>query len=264
MRAHLVQMDIAWHDKQRNYATAAALLDAADVAAGDLVVLPEMFDTGFSWDTALTADKDGGTLAFLSGLADDLGCCVIGGRTVLRCDCAKARNVVSALGPGDTLLAEYAKIHLFPLGEEPKHIEAGRDLVTFRWPSRADDTAGDEGLLVCPVICYDLRFPELFREGLRMGAEMFIVPACWLEGRHAHWRALLVARAIENQAYVLGVNRTGEDPNARYLGGSVAIGPRGDVIGELQEPQGVLSVPIDANQVRGWRRKFPAWKDARF
>ncbi|MCC6428195.1 MAG: carbon-nitrogen family hydrolase [Phycisphaerales bacterium] len=257
MRAHLVQMNMAWHDKERNFRMAEEMLDRAGVEAWDLVVLPEMFDTGFSWDTAVTADKDGRTLAFLSRLADDLGCFVMGGRTVHRCDCAKASNVVSVVAPGNEVVAEYAKIHMFPLGEEPRFIEPGKEIVTFHWRE------ADDGPIVCPAICYDLRFPELFRAGLAKGAEVFVLPACWLEGRHAHWKALLVARAIENQAYVLGVNRTGVDPNARYLGGSVAIGPRGEVIGELGEEAGVLSVEIDVGEVRGWRRKFPAWRDAK-
>ncbi len=256
MRAHLVQLDTAWHDKDRNYTAVHELLDAVDVAAGDMVVLPEMFDTGFSWETAKTADSDGRTLRFLSELASDLDACVVGGRTIHDCHCAKARNVVSALAPDGTLLCQYAKMHLFPIGEESRHIEPGRQVSTFRWPRE------DGGMTICPAICYDLRFPELFRVGLGMGAEMFIVPACWLEGRHAHWRSLLLARAIENQAYVLGVNRTGVDPNSRYLGGTVAIGPRGDVLGELGSEPGVLSVEIDATQVRSWREAFPAWKQA--
>jgi omega-amidase len=260
MRAHLVQLDIAWHDKNANYRAVESLLDRADVTPGDLVVLPEMFDTGFSWDIATTADKDGSTLRFLAELADDLGACVIGGRTVHDCHCAKARNVVTALAPGDRLLAEFAKMHLFPLGNEAQAIEPGpasSGIITFHW----GDT--DPPLTLCPAICYDLRFPELFRRGLSMGAEMFVVPACWLDTRHAHWRTLLLARAIENQAFVLGVNRTGRDPNANYLGGSIAIDPTGTILGELAAEQAVLSIDIDPAAVRRSREKFPAWRDRR-
>lgn len=256
MRAHLVQLDIAWHDKPRNFTNVHELLDRTAVAEGDIVVLPEMFDTGFSWDTAQTADNDGRTLDFLTELASDLKALVVGGRTIHDCHCAKARNVVSAVAPDGALLAQYAKTHLFPIGEEARHLEAGRRIESFRWPR------DEGGFVITPAICYDLRFPELFRAGLALGAELFIVPACWLKGRHAHWRALLIARAIENQAYVLGVNRTGKDPNASYLGGSIAVSPRGDVLGELGPEQGVLSVEIDPREVRAWREIFPAWKDA--
>lgn len=261
MRAHLVQWDLAWHEKAKNHAMAQDLLDPIDVRPGDLIVLPEMFDTGFSWDTKVTQDKDNLTLGFLSELAQDFHATVIGGRTIHDCHCTKARNVATAIGPGGELLGQYAKRNLFPIGEEARHLDPGNSIETFRLP--AAPRSEEPGFMTSIAICYDLRFPEVFRDGLARGAELFVVPACWLEGRHAHWRALLIARAIENQAYVLGVNRTGSDPNASYLGGSIAISPRGDVLGELGPKPGVLSVEIDTREVRAWREIFPAWKDAR-
>ncbi len=259
MRAHLVQLDIAWEDPASNFEKVRQLLDKAPVEAGDFVLLPEMFDTGFSMNTAVTADK-GGTLRFLTELAEDLGVTVQGGRTAAPCHACRASNVMTAIAPGKDrgptrLLCEFKKIHMFPLGQEKQTIEHGRDVLTYAWE-------GPGGVLkVCPAVCYDLRFPELFRRGLALGAELFALGACWLEGRHAHWKPLLVARAIENQAYVLGVNRVGRDPNARYLGGSVVIDPRGNVVGELAEAEGVLSAEIDPAEVRTWREKFPAWRD---
>ena len=253
MHAHLVQLDICWEDRGANFRRVEDLLDTAAVSRGDLVLLPEMFDSGFSLNTEKTADARGETLAFLVELATDLGVFVQGGRTVHACHCAKASNVMSIVSPEGKLVDEYAKIHPFSLGREQEAFEGGTRVTTY--------ACGP--LKVCPAICYDLRFPELFRRGLAMGAEVFALGACWLETRHAHWKALLLARAIENQAYVLGVNRTGRDPNANYLGGSVAIGPRGDVLGELDAREAVLSVEIDPGEVRRWREKFPAWKDAR-
>lgn len=258
MRAHLVQWDLAWHDKQKNHALVEDLIDPIDIQPGDLIVLPEMFDTGFSWDTKVTADKDHATLGFLSELAEDLRATIVGGRTIQDCHCTLARNVATVIGPGGELLAQYTKRNLFPIGEESRRISPGTSTGTFRLPGT--EGSQEPGLMASLAICYDLRFPEVFREGLAQGAELFIVPACWLEGRHAHWRALLIARAIENQAYVLGVNRTGSDPNARYLGGSIAISPRGDVLGELDAHPGVLSIPLDPREVRTWRESFPAWR----
>jgi predicted amidohydrolase len=259
MRAHLVQLDIAWEQPGTNHEKVRQLLDAAPVEPGDLVVLPEMFDTGFSMRTEETADT-GATVAFLIELAEDLGVTVQGGRTVSPCHACKAYNVMTTIGPPREgrparLLSEFRKVHLFPLGEEKQKIEGGREVDTYVWHGPGGE------LRVCPAICYDLRFPELFRRGLGLGAELFALGACWLEGRHAHWKPLLVARAIENQAFVLGVNRTGRDPNSRYLGGSVVIGPKGEVLGELGEAEGVLSVEIDPAEVRSWREKFPAWRD---
>jgi predicted amidohydrolase len=254
MRAHLVQLDIAWEDPARNFERVADLLDRVEVGRNDLVLLPEMFDSGFSLNIERTADA-GATLAFLTNLATDLGVYVQGGRTVRAG--AKATNRAPAIGPDGSVLADYAKIHPFSFGNEPERFDAGGEVVTYRW---AD---GGSGLSVCPAVCYDLRFPELFRIGLRRGAEVFALGANWPSSRQHHWRALLIARAIENQAYVLGVNRTGTDPNLVYAGGSLAVGPRGEIVGELGAEEAVLSVEVQPQAIRAWRETFPAWKDIR-
>lgn len=257
MRSHLIQLDIRWEDKGANYAAATALIERARPAAGDLIVLPEMFDTGFSMNAAASGDGDGATLGFLAGLAKRFKVFVQGGRTVAGRAGGKARNCAPALAPDGRVLVEYSKIHPFSLGREHEVFEGGTEVMTYEW----GDTAGS--LSVCPAVCYDLRFPELFRAGLAKGAQAFVIGACWLETRHAHWRALLIARAIENQAYVIGVNRTGRDPNANYLGGSMVVSPRGDVLGELDSGEGVLSVEVDPREVGRWREKFPAVRDRR-
>lgn len=255
MRSHLLQTDICWHDRQRNFDRVRALLAPVNVAAGDLILLPEMFDKGFSMDTQETADKDGQTLSFLTSLARDFKSYVLGPRVVRASHSAKASNTISIISPEGTLIDEYQKIHPFTAGHEHEAFEGGSRVVTFN--------TTDPPLTICPVICYDLRFPELFRIGLSRGAQVFTVHANWLSTRHAHWRILSLARAIENQAYVLAINRVGSDPNATYLGGTIAIGPRGDVVGELGDQEGVLSVDIDADEVRRWREKFPAVRDRR-
>src|SRR5690606_21197988 len=112
-------------------------------------------------------------------------------------------------------------------------------------------------------VCYDLRFAELFRRGLKLGAEVYVIGANWPAARAAHWRTLLVARAIENQAVVLGVNRCGNDPHLAYAGGPIAVGPKGDILGELGEAPGILSVEVSPESIRDWREEFPAWRDAR-
>lgn len=255
MKAHLVQLDIAWEDKPANYRRVERLLDAAHVEPGDLVLLPEMFDTGFSLATETTSDRGGQTLRFLLSLATDLRVTVQGGRTVHDCHAAHASNRASVVSPQGDLLADYAKVHPFTFGREGERFAGGRDVTTYTWAGPA------RTLRVCPAVCYDLRFPELFRIGLLQGAEAFAVIANWPEARHAHWRALLTARAIENQALVLGVNRVGKDPHLSYLGGSIALGPKGDVLGELGPEEGVLSVPVDPASVARWREVFPAWRD---
>lgn len=280
MKAHLVQLNMIWEQAAANREKVAHLLDKADVSPGDFILLPEMFDTGFSMNTKATADK-GETLQFLGELASEFQATVQGGRTIHDCHCAKASNVMSIVAPtagatqknagstrsgeGYRLVDEYAKIHPFSLGMEHTAFEGGSRVFTYDWVGAADAPR----LKVCPAICYDLRFPELFRMGLDQGAEAFALGACWPKTRQHHWRALLIARAIENQAFVLGVNRVGQDPNGafgnglEYIGGSIVVGPTGDVLGELADQETVLSVEIDVGAVKRWREKFPAWKDRR-
>lgn len=258
MRAHLVQLDIAWEDHAANFARVDRLLTHAPVGAGDLIVLPEMFSTGFSLNTDATADRGGVVLEYLRGLATDLRAWVQGGRTVRDCDCTHATNEAPVIDPTGRVVGSYRKIHPFSFGREPERFIGGSEVMTYRWGG-----AGDAGLVVCPAICYDLRFPELFRRGLDMGAECYALGACWPKARAAHWRALLIARAIENQAFVLGVNRTGRDPTLEYAGGSLVVGPTGELLGELGAEEAVLSVELDVAGLRAWREKFPAWRDRR-
>ena len=262
MRAHLVQLDIAWEDPVENFSRTDRLLDTADIEPGDLVVLPELFSVGFSLNTETTADKGGQTLRYLLRLADDLGVTIQGGRCVHDCDCALAINEATIVAPGSDhddadarLIAQYAKLHPFTAGREPERFSPGDRVHTYDWQSQGGS------LRVCPGICYDLRFPELFRQGLAMGAEVFALGANWPSPRHAHWRALLIARAIENQALVLGVNRVGSDPHLNYLGGTIAGGAQCEVLGVVGAEPGVLSVQVDPGAIRGWREAFPAWKD---
>ncbi len=253
MRAHLLQVDIAWEDKRQSRARAERLLDAAEpVDAGDLIVLPEMCETGFSMRTDLTADRDGSGAAWLAGIARERRCFVIGGITVAP-PSGLALNRACIFGPDGAAIDQYDKVHPFSFGKESGHFAGG---------VRAAVVAVG-GLRLAPAVCYDLRFPELFRAGRALGAEAFAVIANWPAERAHHWRSLLIARAIENQAIVLGVNRAGADPHLRYAGGSIAVGPRGEVIAEAGEAETVLQVALDPAAARQWRAQFRAWDDAR-
>lgn len=263
MRAHLVQHDIAWEDKGASRRLALGALDPSRVEPGDLVVFPEMFETGFSMHVERTCDADGSCAATLSTLARERKATVIGGVTALEAD-GRGRNRALAFGPDGALLARYDKVHPFSFGREHERFSGGSAVATFRWGGtpRAG-VSGEDGAVVCPAICYDLRFPEIFRAGRGLGAEVFVVLANWPAERAAHWRALLIARAIENQAFVLGVNRVGADPNVKYAGGSIAVGPRGEVIDEAGADAATLRVALDFAVFREWRAKFPAWADAK-
>lgn len=254
MRVHLVQLDIQWEDAPANRGRVESLMKAAGVAPGDLVLLPEMFDTGFSFNTERTADVRHESRDFVAHLARSYGVSVVAGITAAAREAgARARNRALVADPAGHIVAQYDKRHLFPLGEpsEAGRLEAGSELTLFNWA----------GLELCPLICYDLRFPELFAAGLARGAQGFCLVANWPSVRAGHWRALLIARAIENQAFVFAVNRVGRDPRLSYAGGSMVIDPFGEIALESDEREGVTSASVDPAKVVEWRRQFPAWRE---
>ena len=139
-----------------------------------------------------------------------------------------------------------------PMGEDQVHTR-GKSTKTFHV----------EGFQLSPILCYDLRFPELFRMNIVQGANLFVVIASWPKVRINHWHTLLQARAIENQAYVIGLNRTGKDPNHNYSGSSRIIDPTGKTVMEMKGKEEVASTKLDRNLVDEWRDKFPVLKDIR-
>jgi len=246
-----VQLDIAWEDKQANHDKVRKLLSAAKLPKGALVALPEMFATGFSMNVAEIAQTDGReTETFLASVAEEFGIHVCGGVVVRRPD-GKGLNQSVTFAPDGMLLARYSKIHPFSYGGETAQYAAGTDVITYRL----------EPLLVAPFICYDLRFPEIFRHAVKKGVQLYTVIANWPEPREAHWLALLKARAIENQAFVLGVNRCGRDPKLAYSGRGQLLDPRGNVLADGGNGEGVFGAEIDPASLLGYRKDFPALQD---
>ena len=247
MRVTLVQLDSVWENKAANFAKVRALLAATPPAVGGIVVLPEMFSTGFSLDLTKTLAPDD-ELAFTAALAKEHRCCVIAG--CLQREGAHARNIAAAYSP-DGKLAHYIKQRPFTGADEHLAHIAGKDAAVFDWG----------GLKIAPLVCYDLRFPELFRAGLTLGATAFVVIAAWPMRRIEHWLTLLRARAIENQAYVIGVNRTGSEPRFTYSGRSVVIDPHGNIVLDAGEGECAVSVELDTALPTTWRTEFPAVRD---
>lgn len=255
-----MQANLAWEDKPASRARIERLLEGVSIAHGDLIVLPEMCETGFSMNVDRTADTQGQSAAWLASIAQRWGAYALGGITAPAPDdraSAKARNRALVFDPRGDEAARYDKIHPFSFGKEAESFEGGDRVVAFDWHAQG------RTMRVAPLICYDLRFPEAFRAARGLGAELFAVIANWPAERAAHWRALLCARAIENQAFVVGVNRAGDDPFLAYAGGSVVFGPRGETVVEMGPEEGVSSAPVDAEAVRAWRGRFRAWEDAR-
>lgn len=248
-----VQFDIAWEDKAASHRRVEALLAEAKIAPGSLLVLPEMFATGYSMDVpAIHEGEDRPSEHFLAALAQRYQSTVLGG--VVRLDpSGKGRNEAVAFGPNGAELVRYAKRYPMTIAGEADHYVAGDRAAMFDWG----------GCRVSPLICYDLRFPEAFRDATRQGAEVLAVIANFPAVRREHWVALLQARAIENQAYVVGVNRCGRDPNHDYAGQSMIVDPKGHTLAIAGDRPIVLTATVDIEALRDYRRAFPALKDRR-
>lgn len=249
---HLVQLDCVWEDKQANFDRVSELLAGEPPSPGSLIVLPEMFATGFSLNTAVTRQgPERECDEFLRELAKKHRSHVIGGVIGTAAD-GRCLNQAAVFSPDGTELARYSKIHPFSLGGEDAAHVAGKDVLVF---PLLEFTAA-------PLVCYDLRFPELARAAVAKGADVLVYIASWPIKRYQHWLTLLQARAIENLAFVIGVNRCGQDPHFTYPGRSVVVDPHGVIIADAGSQERVTRAVIDSAIVRDWRAEFPALRDA--
>lgn len=248
-----LQYDITWEDRAANLATVRRLLAADPPAPASLLVLPEMALTGFSMDVDRVADTAAReSEQALASLAREHAAWFVGG-CVTRAADGRGRNEALVISPEGAVAGRYAKMHPFSFTGEEKHYARGDEpLVVSCGPFQ-----------LAPFVCYDLRFPEVFRTAARRGATLFVVIACWLARRHIHWRPLLQARAIENQAWVVGVNRCGRDPKFAYPGGSVVFAPDGSVAAELGSDEGVLQAKLAPEAAAAVRSDFPVLQDLR-
>jgi predicted amidohydrolase len=254
MKLMAIQIPIAWEDKPANFQTARRLIAQAGPDPDSLLVLPEMFATGFSMNTqAIAEDYGGPTEQFLSGLAVGFRCWVLAG-AAMRGQDERVRNKALAFSPDGQLAGYYAKRRPFTPGGEGNHHAPGEKPALFRWLN----------CNVSPLVCYDLRFPELFREAAALWKpELFAVIANWPDKRIHHWIRLLQARAVENQAYVLGVNRIGTDPYYNYPGRSLIIDPQGEILADAGEAEGAISAELDLELLRKYRQGLPFLEDLR-
>jgi predicted amidohydrolase len=253
LRVAALQHDIAWEDRATTLARLAPMVADAVGAGAGLVVLPEMFAVGFSMRTDVTAEPvDGPTAAWLGDQAQAHGVWLAGSVPERAEGDDLPHNVLVVAGP-DGQRVRYAKRHPFSYGGETEHFAAGDDLVTL----------DIEGVRVSLAVCYDLRFADQFwAQGPT--TDCFLVVANWPAKRTAHWRALLVARAIENQAYVVGVNRVGTaGDGTEHTGGSCVVDPLGVLVADATEPgvETTLLADIDPEVVAATRARFPFLAD---
>jgi predicted amidohydrolase len=247
----LIQLEIR-EDEEPAARVARAIGLVAEAAAGGarLVVLPELWATGFfafdRWEAA-AEPVDGPTATALARAARDAGVWLVGG-SLLERDEEGIHNAILAWSPAGERVALYRKIHLFSYrSREAELLAPGREPVVFDL----------EGTAVGLAVCFDLRFPELFRALVDRGAEAFVVVAAWPVEREATWRALLVARAMENQAAVVGCSAAGRQAGRVYAGRSMVLDAWGTILAELDAEPGILGAEIDPAAVRAARREFP-------
>jgi predicted amidohydrolase len=245
-----IQLDIAWEDPDENFRRVGPLVAEAADGGARLIALPEMFATGFSMRSQEMAGHAEATRRFLADLATRSRTWLVAG--LAEPGRTRPANACVIYGPTGSESLHYRKIHPFTLAGEPEHYEPGEDLRTVEI----------DGLRVTPLICYDLRFPELFRTAA-LRTDLFVVIANWPERRAHAWRTLLAARAIDCQAYVLGVNRVGEGDGHPYRGDSTLFDPWGANLATLGRDEGVVRGEVDAAVVATARERFSFLADRR-
>lgn len=247
MKVALVQFNIIWEDKESNFIQAENFIMDAAKKSTDIIFFPEMSFTGFSMNTQATGEKDRYTVDRISNLAKKNRIAV--GFGWVRWHGDKCDNVYTILGSSGNLVSEYVKMHPFSYSGEDDYFVGGDKLVVAEF----------EGIPFSTFICYDLRFPEIFRAVAR-DVHMIIVPACWPAKRAEHWKALLKARAIENQVYILGINCQGNIGGLYYSGDSCVITPNGETAVSMSDECGLLTYNLMDN-VEEYRKGFPVLKD---
>lgn len=257
MKVAAVQHDIVWEDPDANFRRLAPLVADAAAEGARLVVLTEMYSTGFSSDTARIAEPEGGpSTRFLADQAVGQGVWVCGSLPERAAGADRPTNCLVLAGPGGEL-HRYAKVHPFSYAREHERFAPGDRLVTVEV----------EGVRVSLFVCYDLRFADEFWS-LAHGTDCYLVVANWPAPRRDHWRTLLRARAIENQAYVVGVNRAGSGGGLDYAGDSAVIGPFGEELAVATDdgPVGAeqtLYADVDPAHVGAIRARYPFLPDRR-
>ena len=243
----LIQTVQAWEDKAANFKHFEPLIREASSA--DLIVLPEMFSTGFSMNSAPLAEPvSGETVTWLQDMSNASGSVLTG--SFIAEENGQYFNRGFWVAP-DALPDFYDKRHLFRMSGEHEHYSPGSAFKVFSLHT----------CRVCLQICYDLRFPA-FSRNKKNSYDLLVFVANWPAARRTQWRALLQARAIENQCIVVGVNRVGSDGNGtQYSGDSLLVNPEGEVLIDARDHDGIFTQEIDLASIRAYRERFPAWRD---
>lgn len=252
MRISIIQPDIVWEDPAANIEMASAMVADAAGKGASVAVLPEMFSTGFSMDAHSVPGVED-VPAELARLARENSISIIAGTAAHSRTTPPGLNRALAYDSSGELIAGYSKMHPFSFAGEDRHYVPGPGPVTFELGGQPSSV----------FICYDLRFPEVFRSVARKVKVIYVI-ASWPAARQEHWATLLRARAIEDQCFVVGVNRVGTDGNGvSHAGGSCVFGPFGEVVFSAGQAVGVYDVELDIALVDRVRAEYPFLDDMR-
>lgn len=249
LRAALIQTDIVWADKERNLAKAAKMIRSLEET--DIAFLPEMFTTGFMpRDNSAAETMEGASVSWMKRLAGETGTAIAGSLIIWDEPGGIPFNRFVFADPDGTV-SHYDKRHLFSFSGEDSLYAAGAERTVWEY----------KGCRILPMVCYDLRFPVWSRN--RGDYDVAVYVASWPASRAGAWDILLRARAVENQCYVLGVNRVGSDPSTSYCGRSVGINYYGEVMACMPDNKiGMVAAELDMGALAEFRNKFRAWEDA--
>src|SRR5271157_3143550 len=250
----IAQSHIVFGQTAKNFERASEMIIQAAQQHANCILFPELWTSGYDFGNQfIHAKANTSILEKLDELAQSHQI-AIGGSYLEGQEGSRLYNTHKWLSPGKNRIINYQKIHLFRLMDEDKWLQPGNQLVC------TDFTWGKTGL----AICYDLRFPEIFRKYALMGAQLAFIPAEWPAARISHWKTLLRARAIENQMFVVGVNCVGNIGNEVFGGSSAIIGPWGETIAESNDQdEQLITAEIDLGQVEEIRKKIPVFEDRR-
>lgn len=253
MKIGCIQLNVRFGKVEENYERAEHFIREAASKGAEIVVLPELWNTGFALEKLPEiADKEGvRTKEFLQKLATELGIHIVGGSVATEHD-GKFYNTMYIVNKEGELLSEYNKVHLFRLMNEEKFLHAGDQMNRFKFD---DVEAG-------AVICYDIRFPEWLRAHALDGAKVLFVSAQWPTPRIDHWKTLLQARAIENQCFIIAVNRISKKVE-NFNGQSMIIEPWGEVLWTGAEDEELAIIDVDFSKVDEVRTRIPVYDDRR-
>lgn len=249
----LGQIDLTLGQPDRNLAAVRALAEAAREQGADLLLLPELWGSAYDLERAAAhaTSREAGLFAETAQIAREHAIAIAG--SLLEQEGSHVYNTATLVDARGNCVGAYRKLHLVPMLEEDRYLSAGDKASAF-----------DTSLGRCALaVCYDLRFPELWRHYALEGARFVLIPAEWPRTRIAHWGALLQARAIENQIFIVATNRVGTSKNEIFGGHSMIVSPWGEILVEGAAEPGLLVAQVDLDEVDRVRERVPVFQNRR-